>query len=106
MITFLEDFESDDMANAEELNVIPTQLFIASLTEMVYKQAETFAINLENFANHANRSTISMDDVKLCSRRNDELKTYISNFANSILEHRALRPSRQQDSQNVENSTD
>ncbi|CAI2168703.1 1483_t:CDS:2 [Funneliformis geosporum] len=48
-----------------------------------------------------------MDDVKLCSRRNDELKTYISNFANSIIENRAIRsPHSQQESQNVENNTD
>ncbi|GES89132.1 centromere protein S [Rhizophagus clarus] len=85
----------NDICNeeADELDVIPTQQFIASLSELVYKQAETFATNLENFANHANRSTISINDVKLCSRRNDELNMHINEFANSIVEQRVTRSS-------------
>ncbi|RIA92602.1 kinetochore component CENP-S-domain-containing protein [Glomus cerebriforme] len=88
----------NDICNeeADELNVIPTHQFIASLVELVYKQAEMFATNLENFANHANRSTITINDVKLCSRRNDELNTHISEFANSIIEQRATRSSKRE----------
>ncbi|CAB4389512.1 unnamed protein product [Rhizophagus irregularis] len=103
----------NDICNeeADELNVIPTQQFIASLTELVYKQAEKLATNLENFANHANRSTISINDVKLCSRRNDELNTHINEFANSIIEQRVTRssvrkPLNQQDSLNDNENND
>ncbi|KAI9319030.1 kinetochore component CENP-S-domain-containing protein [Dichotomocladium elegans] len=40
--------------------------FVASLAHVVYSQAETMALDLEAFARHARRSTIAMDDVKVC----------------------------------------
>ncbi|KAG2225422.1 hypothetical protein INT45_010058, partial [Circinella minor] len=51
--------------------------FVASLADIVYSQAETMATDLEAFARHGKRSTISMEDVKLCARRNDGLVSII-----------------------------
>ncbi|KAF9909444.1 hypothetical protein EC991_008583 [Linnemannia zychae] len=50
----------------EKLNVAITPQLIASLTEIVYAQAETLGKDLEMFARHAKRSTINADDVKVC----------------------------------------
>ncbi|GAB5590912.1 Centromere protein S [Umbelopsis nana] len=62
--------------------------FIASLADVVYKQMETLAMDVEMFARHAKRSTVSMDDVKvgvvLCARRNDGLYALISEEAKEI----------------------
>ncbi|KAI9227853.1 MAG: kinetochore component CENP-S-domain-containing protein [Piptocephalis tieghemiana] len=55
------------------LQVQPTRAFVASLTELVYQQAETMGDDLEYFARHGKRTTISMEDVKLCTRRNESL---------------------------------
>ncbi|CAG8689039.1 13469_t:CDS:2, partial [Racocetra persica] len=76
---------------AEYLKVIPTHQFVSALTDLVYKQAETAAINLENFANHANRTTILMEDVKLLTRRNEDLNEMINNFAKCIDEKHGER---------------
>ncbi|CAG8768933.1 21911_t:CDS:2, partial [Dentiscutata erythropus] len=73
---------------AEYLKVIPTHQFVSALTDLVYKQAETSAMNMENFANHANRTTILMEDVKLLTRRNEDLNEMINNFAEHINEKR------------------
>ncbi|KAI8096181.1 kinetochore component CENP-S [Halteromyces radiatus] len=47
--------------------------FIASLAHVVYKQMETFGMDVEAFATHGRRSTINTDDVMLCARRNGHL---------------------------------
>ncbi|CAG8563733.1 hypothetical protein C2G38_2210685 [Gigaspora rosea] len=101
---------------ADYLKVIPTHQFVSALTDLVYKQAETSAMNMENFAkyerkkkkngticliflfaitlkfylqfknSHANRTTILMEDVKLLTRRNEDLNEMINNFAEHINE--------------------
>jgi hypothetical protein len=42
--------------------------------------AETVAQDLENFAKHAGRSTVTTDDVLLLTRRNDALHDIIKEF--------------------------
>ncbi|KAI7864201.1 kinetochore component CENP-S-domain-containing protein [Spinellus fusiger] len=66
---------------AESLNKTVTPDFVATLADVVYKQAETMAMDLESFSKHAKRSTVSMDDVLLCARRNNELYKCISEKA-------------------------
>jgi centromere protein S len=82
------------------LNSNATPQFIGALTEMVWaqigrpsyplsvsfqglsntSQLENVAIDLESFARHAGRSTISPEDVLLITRRNDALHGMIQDF--------------------------
>ena len=41
---------------------------------------ENVAIDLENFAHHAGRTTVSTDDVLLLARRNNDLHALIKEF--------------------------
>ncbi|KAM3589738.1 Phosphomannomutase 1 [Umbelopsis sp. WA50703] len=69
---------------AENTGKTASAQFIASLADVVYKQMETLALDVEMFARHGKRSTISMEDVKLCARRNDGLYALISEEAKEI----------------------
>nr|XP_020453790.1 centromere protein S-like [Monopterus albus] len=44
---------------------------IAAITETTFRQCEIFAKDLEAFARHAKRSTVSTEDVKLLARRSN-----------------------------------
>ncbi|KAL2288769.1 hypothetical protein FJTKL_03435 [Diaporthe vaccinii] len=76
-----------------------TPQFIGALTEMVWTQigehsrvviilwqphpdngAENVAIDLESFSRHANRTSITTDDVLLLARRNADLNGIIKDF--------------------------
>ncbi|XP_004411190.1 PREDICTED: centromere protein S [Odobenus rosmarus divergens] len=46
---------------------------IAAVSELTFRQCETFAKDLEMFARHAKRSTINTEDVKLLARRSNSL---------------------------------
>ena len=46
---------------------------VAALTELTVEKNKRSAEDLEAFAQHAKRSTISADDVKLLTRRNAAL---------------------------------
>ncbi|KAF8443349.1 kinetochore component CENP-S-domain-containing protein [Terfezia claveryi] len=75
-----------------ELDVIANQAFIASLTELVWTQLENVAKDLEAFANlhsHANRTTITTEDVLLLVRRNEELESLMKEFVDREKEKRA-----------------
>lgn len=58
---------------------------IAALTEFVYQYTTTSLANdLVSFCRHANRRTISVDDVKLISRKDpDGLQSSLENFCES-----------------------
>ncbi|ORY93417.1 kinetochore component CENP-S-domain-containing protein [Syncephalastrum racemosum] len=60
-------------AEAQKSGKQVTPDFVASLSNVVFEQISTMALDLEAFAKHAKRSTISMEDVKMCARRNDDL---------------------------------
>lgn len=55
-----------------------TKEFIATLTETAFKECEALSTDLELFAKHAKRTTVSIDDVKLFCRRNPDLLQLIS----------------------------
>ncbi|KAG2212801.1 hypothetical protein INT46_002129 [Mucor plumbeus] len=61
-----------------------SEAFVASLTEILMSQMQTMATDLEAFATHGKRAVISMEDVKLCSRRNDSLQQLISEASKEI----------------------
>ncbi|KAM3081362.1 MHF histone-fold complex component [Clarireedia jacksonii] len=62
------------------LNANATNQFIGALTEMVWAQIENVTTDLESFARHAGRTTITTDDVLLITRRNDALYDIMKDF--------------------------
>ncbi|MCJ1278084.1 hypothetical protein MMC21_005898 [Puttea exsequens] len=63
-----------------KLGINATPQFIGALTEMVWAQIESTSADLESFAKHAGRSTISTEDVMLLSRRNDSLESFLKAY--------------------------
>lgn len=57
------------------------KLPISSLTSC---PAGSVAVDLESFAQHAGRSTITTDDVLLITRRNDELHDIMKSFVDGL----------------------
>ncbi|NXI55138.1 CENPS protein, partial [Chloroceryle aenea] len=51
---------------------------IAAISEITFRQCEIFAKDLEMFARHAKRSTVTSEDVKLLARRSSSLLKYIT----------------------------
>ncbi|CAL4109967.1 unnamed protein product, partial [Meganyctiphanes norvegica] len=56
-----------------ELEMSFSKQVIATLTEITFKQLETYTKDLEAFSKHGRRTTITADDVKLLVRRNKQL---------------------------------
>nr|XP_054748027.1 centromere protein S-like [Lytechinus pictus] len=76
----------------EELDVTFSRQFISALAETTFKQMEIFACDLESFAQHAKRSTINSEDVKLLTRRSKDLNAHISTLsARQIAENDAVK---------------
>ncbi|KAG2229681.1 hypothetical protein INT48_007780 [Thamnidium elegans] len=65
----------EEEANKLGKEVSPT--FTSSLAEVVYSQ-------MEAFASHGKRAGISMEDVKLCARRNDSLHELLREAAKEL----------------------
>eukprot|EP00051_Salpingoeca_urceolata_P004211 m.63490 g.63490 ORF g.63490 m.63490 type:complete len:108 (+) comp13469_c0_seq2:532-855(+) len=59
--------------NEEEEGVTFSKLFAASLADLTYRQIGSWTADLEAFARHAKRSTVSPDDIKLLARRDEDL---------------------------------
>ncbi|XP_041635093.1 centromere protein S [Cheilinus undulatus] len=57
---------------------------IAAIAETTYRQCDVFAKDLEAFARHAKRSTVSTEDVKLLARRSTALSIYIQNKSEEL----------------------
>ncbi|KAH9499382.1 hypothetical protein Btru_003928 [Bulinus truncatus] len=62
----------------QEMDVTISAQVLAALSESLNRQAEYYALDLENFAKHAKRTNINTDDVKLLARRNDTLLQHFS----------------------------
>ncbi|KAI7807601.1 centromere protein S [Triplophysa rosa] len=54
-----------------------TKQTIAAIAETAFRQCDIFAKDLEAFARHAKRHTVTVDDVKLTARRTTALADYI-----------------------------
>ncbi|XP_065135844.1 centromere protein S [Paramisgurnus dabryanus] len=54
-----------------------TKQTIAAIAETAFRQCDIFANDLEAFARHAKRNTVTVDDVKLTARRSTALSNYI-----------------------------
>jgi len=72
----------DSIALAQDLNATPH--FIGALSEMVWAQIDTVAQDLESFAQHAGRATITSKDVVLLGRRNDDLAEVLRTRAEEV----------------------
>ncbi|KAK2861993.1 hypothetical protein Q5P01_001526 [Channa striata] len=57
---------------------------IAAIAETTFRQCDIFAKDLEAFARHAKRSTVSAEDVKLLARRSTALSIYIQNKSEEL----------------------
>ncbi|SAL95749.1 hypothetical protein [Absidia glauca] len=64
--------------------------FIDSLTDLVFKQMESFGLDVEAFSSHGRRAVINMDDVMLCARRNDHLHTMLSGMRDDLADKKTL----------------
>ncbi|KAM8927197.1 centromere protein S [Pelodytes ibericus] len=68
---------------------------MAAISEITFRQCETFAKDLEMFARHAKRTTINIEDVKLLSRRSRSLYAHIcqcgDDIASTCLEQKELK---------------
>ena len=64
------------LVDAETLrhNINATPQFIGALTELVWAQIESAAVDLESFARHAGRGIVVVEDVLLLARRNADLE--------------------------------
>uniref|UniRef100_A0AAY4CWG3 Centromere protein S n=1 Tax=Denticeps clupeoides TaxID=299321 RepID=A0AAY4CWG3_9TELE len=49
---------------------------VAAIAETAFRQCDTFAKDLEAFAKHAKRSSVSVEDVKLLARRSTALVSH------------------------------
>uniref|UniRef100_A0AAZ1XRP1 Centromere protein S n=1 Tax=Oreochromis aureus TaxID=47969 RepID=A0AAZ1XRP1_OREAU len=64
---------------------------------------DIFAKDLEAFARHAKRSTVSVDDVKLVARRSTALSIYIQNKSDELTqEHMSLKKKTTAKRKNIE----
>ncbi|NXI66394.1 CENPS protein, partial [Anseranas semipalmata] len=63
---------------AEDKGVQFSKQTIAAISEITFRQCENFARDLEMFARHAKRSTVTSEDVKLLARRSNSLLKYIT----------------------------
>ncbi|XP_036388280.1 centromere protein S [Megalops cyprinoides] len=54
-----------------------SKLVVAAIAETTFKQCDIFAKDLEAFARHAKRTTVTVEDVKLAARRSASLSSHI-----------------------------
>ncbi|XP_028613837.1 centromere protein S-like [Grammomys surdaster] len=76
---------------------------IAAISEVTFRQCENFAKDLEMFARHAKRSTITTEDVKLLARRSNSLLKYITEKNEEIAQlnlERKAKKKRKSDDEN------
>ncbi|XP_009887949.1 PREDICTED: centromere protein S [Charadrius vociferus] len=69
---------------AEDKDVQFSKQTIAAISEITFRQCDNFAKDLEMFARHAKRSTVTTEDVKLLARRSNSLLKYITQKSEEI----------------------
>ncbi|NXP10043.1 CENPS protein, partial [Thinocorus orbignyianus] len=69
---------------AEDKDLHFSKQTIAAISEITFRQCEIFAKDLEMFARHAKRSTVTTEDVKLLARRSSSLLKYITQKGEEI----------------------
>uniref|UniRef100_A0A8C8BB76 Centromere protein S n=1 Tax=Otus sunia TaxID=257818 RepID=A0A8C8BB76_9STRI len=69
---------------AEDQDVEFSKQTVAAISEITFRQCENFAKDLEMFARHAKRTTVTTEDVKLLARRSSSLLKYITQKSEEI----------------------
>ncbi|XP_069804082.1 centromere protein S [Dendropsophus ebraccatus] len=69
---------------SDEKEVTFSKQAIAAISEISFRQCETFAKDLEMFSRHGKRSTVTVDDVKLLCRRSRSLQKHISSYCDEL----------------------
>lgn len=64
------------------------------ISELIYKKLLVYGRDLESFANHAKRTTVNPDDVKLLFRRNETLVQHLSTVIQNIGNTKETKKSR------------
>ncbi|CAL8353859.1 centromere protein S [Gadus morhua] len=78
---------------------------IAAIAETTFRQCDVFAKDLEAFARHAKRSTVTSDDVKLLARRSTALAKFIQKKNDLLLkEPKHLRKSTGKDNKDQDSN--
>ncbi|KAJ3201189.1 hypothetical protein HDU83_001017 [Entophlyctis luteolus] len=67
--------------NSKPPRVIVTPQFVHAVSSIVWAHCNRMATDLDAFAKHGKRSVVSVDDVKLCVRRNPALVEHLAEFA-------------------------
>ncbi|XP_019712001.1 centromere protein S [Hippocampus comes] len=68
---------------------------VAAITETAFRQCDIFAKDLEAFAKHAKRCTVSAEDVKLLARRSTALSLHIQRKSEEVeKEQKSLKKKR------------
>nr|XP_009669954.1 PREDICTED: centromere protein S [Struthio camelus australis] len=70
---------------AEDRDMQFSKQAIAAISEITFRQCENFAKDLEMFARHAKRSTVTAEDVKLLARRSNSLLKYITQKSEELV---------------------
>ncbi|XP_062449669.1 centromere protein S [Rhea pennata] len=70
---------------AEDKDVRFSKQSVAAISEITFRQCENFAKDLEMFARHAKRSTVTVEDVKLLARRSNSLLKYITQKSEELV---------------------
>ncbi|XP_037534657.1 centromere protein S [Nematolebias whitei] len=76
---------------AEEQRREFSRQVVAAIAETTFRQCDIFAKDLEAFARHAKRSTVSMEDVKLLARRSNALSMFIQNKSEELAQEHELK---------------
>ncbi|KAK3784326.1 hypothetical protein RRG08_017900 [Elysia crispata] len=71
----------------DEMEVSISPQVLATLSESLNQQVQCYALDLENFAKHAKRTNISVDDVRLLARRNPALLQHL----NCLIEEQSVQ---------------
>eukprot|EP00961_Rhodomonas_salina_P264270 3571804-Rhodomonas_salina.1 len=58
---------------------------VGCIHELALDFCETLQSDMEQFAKHAKRTTVGIDDVRLCARRNPKLLQLLDDFARAHL---------------------
>ncbi|KAM9256373.1 centromere protein S-like [Cariama cristata] len=70
---------------AEDKDMQFSKQTVAAISEITFRQCENFAKDLEMFARHAKRSTVTIEDVKLLARRSNSLLKYITQKSEELV---------------------
>ncbi|XP_050221314.1 protein MHF1 homolog isoform X1 [Mercurialis annua] len=69
---------------AKNIGMEISEPIIACISDLAFKYTEQLAKDLELFAQHASRKTVSMDDVILSAHRNEHVAALLRSFARDL----------------------